>query len=88
MNKEYYNDVEQKLKQQTVSGQIEHVVMCTSEKAVRKLARIVFTHGYSLGAFAGSNDKKEQGYNMMLKHMIDKNIHDDEVRKLLEALYL
>ena len=26
MNKEYYNDVEQKLKQQTVSGQIEHVV--------------------------------------------------------------
>ncbi len=66
---------------------VEAVVMSTSEKAVRKLARIVFTHGYSLGAFAGSNNKKEQGYNMMLKHMIDKNIHDDEVKKLLEALY-
>lgn len=74
-------------KQPTVASPIEPVVMCTSEKAVRKLARIIFRDGYSLGAFSGNNDKMEQGYNMMLKHMIDKNIHDDEVQKLLEALY-
>lgn len=87
MNKEYDGLEKIHAKQRTVSGQIEQVVMNTSERAVRKLARIVFTHAYSLGAFSGNNDKKEKGYNMMLKHMIDKNIHDDEVQKLLEALY-
>tara|TARA_R110002012_G_scaffold260756_1_gene442486 strand:- start:1232 stop:1426 length:195 start_codon:yes stop_codon:yes gene_type:complete len=57
-----------------------------SEKSVRKLARIVFRDGYSLGAFSGNNDKMEQGYQMMLKHMVDTEIHDDEVNELLKAL--
>ena len=60
--------------------------MITDEKSIRKLARIVFKHAYSLGAFSGNNDKVEQGYNMMLKHMIDPEISDDGTKQLLEAL--
>ena len=57
------------------------------EKDVRQLANIIFAHAYSLGAFAGNISRKKEGYNMMLKHMIDKKDKTDGVKKLLDALY-
>ena len=61
--------------------------MTTDEQSIRKLARIVFKHAYSLGAFSGCNDKMEKGYSMMLNNMIDTKIHDEETKQLLEVLF-
>ena len=60
--------------------------MTTDEKSIKKLARIVFKHGYSLGAFSGDNDKMERGYGMMIKHMIDTETCDEHTNELLKAL--
>ena len=60
--------------------------MITDEESIKKLARIIFKQGFSLGAFAADASKAEQGYDMMIKHMIDTDIHDDATKPLLEAL--
>lgn len=60
--------------------------MVTDEKSIKKLAKIIFKQGYSLGAFSGDVDKTEQGYDLMIKHMIDTEISDEPTKKLLEAL--
>lgn len=60
--------------------------MVTDEKSIKKLAKLIFKQGYSLGVFSGDSGKIEQGYELMIKHMIDTDIHDEPTKKLLEAL--
>ncbi len=59
-----------------------------SNRDIQKFAKILFNQGYSLGMFSQDIHKKDEGYELMLRHCIDRTIHEVGVIRLLDSLYL